>query len=465
MVLALAFDPGHPELGGEYYGTLCPDDFGLDTWEVGTEVLYYVKATDGLSNEEYFPGTVNPYSFSILPTYPPTYTGPRVLLVDGYGRKNYDYAPCVSDLTDIKMLEDIYEATLTDAGYCYDKYDISGAGSNVHIHPIEFADHYDAVVWFCGPYFSNYLFDAEAQHAIRDYLAGGGKVILCGDRIAYNMADYFHGGVGEDSLGGEFLSGIMGCDYLGEMAGPFDKPYVYAAAVDTIQVFAGPVEVALDTLLIYRECPYLKDMSYVVANDSPPAGYTAQTLLTLLNPDPAYDPADGAVYTEYQGAGQCVFVDFDLCASVNHERGYCTGDAHAPAPDFDAGTYDGRVELMRVILEDLFGLPSIGGGGPAGVPVPDMVHPWVLAQNVPNPCAGATEIRYSINQPCRVELKVYNALGQVVCVLEDSRRDAGPYVAHWDGRNAAGERVSSGVYFYKIKAGRFTATRKMLVLR
>jgi hypothetical protein len=477
MEMDTPFVPGHPELGGEYYGTLCPDDFGLDTWERGTEVWYYVKATDELSNEEYFPGSADPASpghtggvkdyheFSILPIYPDTYTGPRILLVDGYGRKTYDYTPCVTELTDKRQLEDIYEETLTDAGYCYDKFDISGAGSNVHLQPIEFGDYYDAVVWFCGPYFSNYLFDAEAQVAIRDYLAVGGKVVLCGDRIAYNMASPLQNGVGEDSLGGEFLAGVMGCTYQEEMEGAFDKPHVYAAAVETLQVLGSPVEIDLDTLVFYRECPLLRDMSYVVANEAPPPGYTAQTLLRLLNPNPLFDPADAAIYVESQGVGQCVFVDFDLSASANHECTYCSGDAPGSAPDFNAGTYGGRVELMRVILEDLFGLPSTGGGGPADVVGPDGIYRWRLAQNVPNPCLGPTEIRYEVGRPCRVEIKVYDALGRVVCVLEDGQREPGVHTAHWDGMNVMGERVSSGVYFYKIRAGEFTATRKMLVLR
>ncbi len=477
MELNVPWDPSHPEWGGEYYGTLCPDDFGLDTWETGSEVWYYVKATDELSNEVYFPGEADPtspyhtgkagdyYEFSVLPVYPVTYTGPKILLVDGYNWTNYDYAPCATDLTDKKPLEDIYEETLTDAGYCYDKFDIRGAGSNVHIHPIEFGAHYDAIVWFCGPYFSNYLFDKEAQEAIRDYLAVGGKVVLCGDRIAYNMADPALGGVGEDSLGGEFLDGIMGCTYLNEMEGAFDKPHLYAAGVETLQVLGGPVEIDLDTLLFYRECPYLKDMSYVVANSSPPTGYTAQTLLRLLNPAPAYDPADAAIYVESQGVGQCVFVDFDLCASANHERDYCSGDAPGAAPDFDAGTYDGRVELMQVILEDLFGLPSGGRGGPADIVGPNEVYRWRLAQNVPNPCLGPTSISYEVGRSCQVELKVYNALGQVVQVLEEGTRGPGVHLARWDGRNRSGERVSSGVYFYRIQAGKFTATRKMLVLR
>ncbi len=142
------------------------------------------------------------------------------------GRDNYDWSPCLSELDDEKPLEDIYEQGLTDAGYCYDKYDISGAGSNIHIHPIWYHD-YDAIVWFTGPYFSNYLFDKEAQDSIRAYLGQGGKVVLCEDRIAHNMADPSDGGVGEDSPGGEFLGGIMGatCYNNGEVGSPFDKPW------------------------------------------------------------------------------------------------------------------------------------------------------------------------------------------------------------------------------------------------
>jgi hypothetical protein len=385
MQLDIPKDPGNPALGGDYYGTLCPDDFGLGTWDTGTEVWYYLRAEDQLSDYEYWPPEADPghayhtgkvsdyWAFSILPIYPPTYTGPRILLVDGYNRDNYDWSPCVSELDDIKPLEDIYEEILTDAGYCYDKYDINGAGSNVHIHPIWYSD-YDAVVWFTGPYFTNYLFDAEAQGNLTTYLADGGKVVLCGDRIAYAMDV-----VAEDSLGGEFLEGVMGCDYLEEAEGAFAKPYFYAQAVETVSVFGTPMVVGptlLDSLLIYRECPYLKDMSYVRTIDPPWTGYTAQPLLRLLNPDPYNDPAHMAIYTESNDLGQCVFVNVDLCAVVNHERIYCDGDAQTPAPNFDAGTYDGSVELMRTILEDLFGLPSIPGGGAADVEEPAAGGLW-----------------------------------------------------------------------------------------
>jgi hypothetical protein len=389
--------------------------------------------------------------------FPGTYTGPKVLLVDGYGRRNYDYAECISIVDRNRPLEDIYEATLIDAGYCYDKYDISGAGSNMHIHPIWF-DDYDCVVWFTGPYYSNYLFDKEAQQAIRDYLAAGGKAVLCGDRIAYNMAV-----VGEDSLGGDFLAGIMGSEYIEEMEGPFDKPHLYAVGVESLQVFGQPVAIDLDTLLVYRECPYLKDMTYVATIDSPPAGYTAQSLMYLT--DASVGQSDQVVYTEYLGVGQCAYVNFDLSASANHERGYCSGMAPGNVPDFTAGEYEGRVDLMRVILEDLFGLPSTGGGGSADVHPPLQGHRWALAQNVPNPSVAGTQIRYETARPAMVTIKVYNALGKEVCTLVDGAKGPGQHSAYWDGRNRRGERVTSGVYFYKMEAGAFSATRKMLVLR
>jgi hypothetical protein len=314
------------------------------------------------------------------------------------------------------------------------------------------------VVWFTGPsYYDSGLFDSQAQEAIRDYLADGGKVVLCGDRIAYSM-DWG----GEDYLGGDFLGGIMGCEYLEEMEFPSLKPYLYAAAVETAQVFGSPVEIYLDTLLVYRDCPSLKDMSYVAVNDSPPAGYTAQRLLHLTNA--GVGAADEVIYTEYQGVGQCAYVNFDLSASVNHERGYCSGVTPGPLPAFDPGLYEGRVDLIRTILERVFGLPP-SGDRPGVVDDPDRHNRWALAQNVPNPCISGADIRYETARQGLVRITVYNALGQRVRVLVDEVRQPGVHSARWDGCNNTGERVTSGVYFYKMEAGEFTDTRKMLVLR
>jgi hypothetical protein len=122
---------------------------------------------------------------------------------------------------------------------------------------------------------------------------------------------------------------------------------------------------------------------------------------------------------------------------------------------------------MRAILDNLFGLPPIsGGGGASDVPTgPRAVYHWALEQSSPNPVAGGTEIKYEVARAGNVSIKVYNAMGQVVKVLQDGRLEPNRYSAHWDGTNQAGERVASGIYFYKMQSDQFSAVKKMAVIK
>lgn len=100
---------------------------------------------------------------------------------------------------------------------------------------------------------------------------------------------------------------------------------------------------------------------------------------------------------------------------------------------------------------------------PAGKPDKD-----ALAQNYPNPFNPATWIPYQLKNGSDVVISIYSASGQLVRTLDLGYKKAGFYTsmnsaAYWDGRDDFGGRVASGVYFYTIKAGDFTATRKMLV--
>jgi hypothetical protein len=92
----------------------------------------------------------------------------------------------------------------------------------------------------------------------------------------------------------------------------------------------------------------------------------------------------------------------------------------------------------------------------------------VLLQNYPNPFNPETWIPYHLRDAAPVTIKIYNAAGQMIRALDLGYKDAGVYMsrsqaAYWDGRNDAGEQVASGIYFYSITAGDFTATRKMVV--
>jgi len=89
-----------------------------------------------------------------------------------------------------------------------------------------------------------------------------------------------------------------------------------------------------------------------------------------------------------------------------------------------------------------------------------------LLQNYPNPFNPETWIPYQLRDPASVSIGVYNSAGALIRTLEVGQRDAGIYAsrsraAYWDGRNQVGEEVASGIYFYSITAGEFSATGKM----
>ena len=88
-----------------------------------------------------------------------------------------------------------------------------------------------------------------------------------------------------------------------------------------------------------------------------------------------------------------------------------------------------------------------------------------LHQNHPNPFNPGTTIRYYLPRRCRVELVVYDLTGAEVRRLVDAELEAGPQQATWNGMNDSGKPVSSGLYFYRITAGKERASRKMLLLR
>ena len=91
-----------------------------------------------------------------------------------------------------------------------------------------------------------------------------------------------------------------------------------------------------------------------------------------------------------------------------------------------------------------------------------------LLANYPNPFNPETWLPYQLAKPSEVTLHIYAVNGTLVRVLALGHQPAGKYqsrsrAAYWDGRNSLGEAVASGVYFYTLTAGDFTATRKMLI--
>lgn len=113
---------------------------------------------------------------------------------------------------------------------------------------------------------------------------------------------------------------------------------------------------------------------------------------------------------------------------------------------------------------------------PTGIDAPSspaLPQTLELRQNYPNPFAPAsaepflntTAIHYRLSRETQVTLTIYDILGRALNTLVQRRHGPGDYVVTWNGRDQRGERVPSGVYFYKLTAGSFAQTRKLAVIQ
>jgi hypothetical protein len=114
-------------------------------------------------------------------------------------------------------------------------------------------------------------------------------------------------------------------------------------------------------------------------------------------------------------------------------------------------------------------------GGPVGVGPNEggqgLPKAFSLGQNFPNPFNPSTAIPFTISQvndsggSVPVKITVYNLRGKKVVVLVDRNFQAGEQMVHWDGRDASGISVGSGMYLYRIEVPGFTATKRMVMVK
>lgn len=99
-------------------------------------------------------------------------------------------------------------------------------------------------------------------------------------------------------------------------------------------------------------------------------------------------------------------------------------------------------------------------------PEPFVPTQFALYQNAPNPFNPTTTIRYDVpSGSAHVTLSICDVSGRVVRTLVDRSETSGTHTVEWDGKDVVGENVSTGVYFYRLNAGSFTETKKMVFLK
>jgi len=190
-----------------------------------------------------------------------------------------------------------------------------------------------------------------------------------------------------------------------------------------------------------------------IANTPPPSIFG-------INPDSALVGSSVAVTItgeDFQAGAAVEIGGFPLANLSVVDPFTITGDSPSNLP---VGIYNVRVinpdgQVDQLVLA--FTVYSTTAIEPVGGTLP---NEYELAQNFPNPFNPATHIRFSVPRAGHVRLTVHNILGQAVAVLVNETLPAGNYLADFQSGN-----LSSGVYFYRLEAGGFQQTRKMLLTR
>ena len=172
--------------------------------------------------------------------------------------------------------------------------------------------------------------------------------------------------------------------------------------------------------------------------------------------DPAYWPTetgDGEIVFQYQ------LVD---------DPGSCTiGIENWAQNDGLQYLYDGAYNTNAWAITDGFAIKFTTGAtyavssGESGI-TPES---YALHQNFPNPFNMQTMIQYELPEPGIVTLDVYNVLGQRIATLAHGRQEAGSHSVPWNGKTDSGLDAASGIYFYRLQAGAFAQTQKMILLK
>jgi hypothetical protein len=170
---------------------------------------------------------------------------------------------------------------------------------------------------------------------------------------------------------------------------------------------------------------------------------------SVINYNNIFENIDWGVYNE------------DCSITIDAENNWW---GHESGPYHQETNPDGQGDAVSdcVDYDPWLSVPPLMAAPPAGT--------FSLGANYPNPSNPETWFPYYLALETPVTISIYNAVGQLVRTLSLGMKPAGSYftkekAAYWDGRNDRGERVSSGVYFYTLQAGKYTATRKMLLAK
>jgi hypothetical protein len=211
---------------------------------------------------------------------------------------------------------------------------------------------------------------------------------------------------------------------------------------------------ATDSMIAYGGCPLINDFDVLAACGASRIEMDYWKLICDCPPWPGchpirVPPTGGAIVAQTT-LNQCSFFVTIILSGFSYHY----------IRDIDEDGLIDRYHHMYDILVCLGNLPQ------EPIAVGPETRRNSLAQNYPNPFNPTTTIKYTIKEQAHVSLKVYNVAGQLVRTLVDEvQRPDRVTPVEWRGLNNAGQRVASGVYFYKLVTKNYTMTKKMVLLK
>jgi len=359
----------------------------------------------------------NPFSFSVSPDAITHYSNFELNITTNSGYTKIDkikikiIAAATILLVDDDggdLYENYYTNPLEDLQIFPALWDISVQGCP----PLAELQVYKSVIWFTGDDRTTTL-TTEEQSNIAGYLDGGGKLLITGQDIGYDLvadgstddstfyANYLHAEFIADSSKATMTSGIN------------EDPITNGMFV----FFTGPAGGAGN-----------QTAPDAIASISP-----AQTILSYI---PGYIGAALRYENEFTGA-RLVYLAFGF-------EGIAGPQANSAS------------NLIEQILTWLEGTTSVE----EELKDSSITKSYSLSQNFPNPFNSTTTIKYSIPQDGFVTLKIYNILGKEVKTLVNNKQASGNYEVLLDGSHLA-----AGIYLFKLQAGGFADVKKLIVLK
>ena len=393
-----------PGAGDEYSATITLIGFS-DT----STVVYWVETTDDdnlttVSSEGTFWGT----------DFTPT-SGVTVLYMFDYYGPYATYGPAASD--------SVLRANMTAAGITYDTWDVWDYGQADYSSVLS---QYDRVIysgvydWGSDP---SGLILYSADHPLTEFVDGGGIML-------YSSEEYLwvEGGDEWSPTSGTFAYDVLGVEWALLDVGT-DTVYANedggSGFLDNVDTVAIPLNVTID---------YFGSMADWVD----PVGYGTPAMLPspFIGNGPDYAP--GFVYYNSVISENVIFLAFNMPMLPDNVQQQLLANFMV---------WDGTMVSIEDDIADI------------------MPTDFALYQNYPNPFNPVTNLKFDLPERADVKLVIYNMLGQEVSTLINRDLRAGYHNVLWNGTDKFGQPVGSGVYIYRIKAGDFTSSKKMLLLK